>query len=167
MVRATALAAALMVSGAAHAAIEARFVESAPKDRFEFTNAGACALADVEVVVDVSGAAGGVYFDTTASGAGVEVFQPLRMEKGAVTLASAPVRDGDTAFTVRIGALEAGEQAVVSVDVDDRQASGALGQIRVAGSEMAGATIRVTVDGKTASAALGGDNRARIAAGDC
>lgn len=163
----TAIIVTAMMVVTAQASIVAQFRESAPRDLFVFENTGPCAVTDLKVSVDLSGAAGGLYFDTTAAGDGVEVFQPLRMDEGEVELASAPVRDGDTGFTLAIETLEPGDRAVVSVDVDDRMTASALGQIRVTGSEMEGARVHVTFGNHSASAHFGNDNRAIVPTPQC
>jgi hypothetical protein len=61
------LACALALQAApALAQVGVRFVEGAPKDRFEFTNRSACALANTEITLDLSTSPAGLIFDTTS-----------------------------------------------------------------------------------------------------
>lgn len=119
--------------------LQVRFIESAPKDRFEIVNYGTCDAGRFELVLDLSDAAGGLIFDTTGSGAGVEVFQPFEIVRGAISLAPAGVTDGDRSMAILINGLAPGESAAFTIDVDDTKGS-TLGQTRVAGSEIAGGT---------------------------
>ena len=129
----------------AHANLEVRFNESAPKDIFTIENMSECDLTNVLLDIDLSKSAGGLIFDTTATGAGVEVFQPFEVRQGNMTLTSAiNVRDGDSALTVRIHQIAAGASVSFTIDVDDTLPKGELGNIRVSGSEIQGGSVRVT-----------------------
>ncbi|MEM6985429.1 MAG: aggregation factor core [Pseudomonadota bacterium] len=131
-----------MASASVNADIAVRFIESAPKDRFEVHNTTDCLLQDVELAIDLQGSAGKLYFDTTAEGAGVEVFQPFESAQAGLTLASSDkVRDGETSLRVQIAKLEQGAKASFTIDVDDALTDSSLGQIRVADSEMSGAGV--------------------------
>lgn len=124
-------------SVAAFADVKIRFVESAPKDRFVVTNTGNCELQDVVLKVDLTDTRGQLIFDTTESGAGVEVFQPFEQREGDVVLiSSASVSDGDKSLSVRIASLPANEQVSFTIDVDDTLSNSELGQIRVTGAEI-------------------------------
>jgi len=134
-----------------------RFVESAPRDRFELT-VGREDLA--QVTIDLRGSAGKLIFDTAAGGTGVEVFQPLRDEGGAN---ASDVADGAEVITVTLRDAQAGGRAAFSIDVDDRLTSSDLGQIRVTGGEMAGAVATFhTADGRTETAVFDNRNRAQV-----
>ena len=63
----------------ARANVEVVFKESAPKDSFILNNESLCNFQDVLVKIDLSQSTGRLIFDTTASGAGVEVFQPFEI----------------------------------------------------------------------------------------
>lgn len=133
-----------------------RFVESAPRDRFELV-IGQQALS--AVTVDLRGSAGKLIFDTADGGTGVEVFQPLRDEGGT---SAKDVADGAEVLTVALRDAQAGGKAAFSIDVDDRMTSSDLGQIRVTGGEMAGATaIFETTDGQQLRAVFDARNRAQ------
>jgi hypothetical protein len=134
----------------AWADIGVRFIEGAPKDRFEITNLAGCAAVAAEVVIDLSKSAAGLVFDTTGQGAGVEVFQPFELVAGAKALAKMPkVVDGDTQLVLSIQRLAAGQRVVFTIDVDDTVSTRG---ITVSGSEIEGAEVRVHGAGATASA---------------
>ncbi len=135
-----------VITFTASAALEVRFVESAPKDRFTVRNAGACDPGPFELAIDLSPSAGRLIFDTTGSGPGVEVYQPFEVAQGRMRLSTGTsVRDGDDRVSVRVPGLAPGERVAFTIDVDDRLPAGELGQTRVAGSEIAGGIARVTV----------------------
>ncbi|WP_300032440.1 aggregation factor core [uncultured Roseobacter sp.] len=149
----------------AAADISVRFVESAPKDRFVIENTGACALKSAAITLDMAGSAGGLIFDVTGSGAGVEVFQPFDLVAGAEALTELPlVQDGDSALSLSVGTLEPGGQIAFTIDVDDT--SEARG-IMVSGAEITGAAVRVTEGADTRSAAFDAGATATVAAGAC
>ncbi len=122
----------------AAADVNVRFLEGAPKDQFVLTNQG-CDLGAFEVTINLATAPAGLIFDVTGSGAGVEVYQPVEVVAGKVMLSD--VSDGDQSLTLTINGFDTGATATISADLDDTQAAGALGQIRVAGSEIAGASV--------------------------
>ncbi|MEM9604417.1 MAG: hypothetical protein AAGA11_16240 [Pseudomonadota bacterium] len=143
---------AVLASMGAHADVSVRFYEGAPKDRFEVRNESGCDLRKVLVSIDLRESAGRLYFDTTGSGAGVEVYQPFESRGADLVLASAEtVRDGDTALSVRIDAFASGARASFTIDVDDALTDSALGQIRVADSEMSGARVELRARGVPSS----------------
>ncbi|MEO1551505.1 MAG: aggregation factor core [Pseudomonadota bacterium] len=129
----------------ASADLAIRFVESAPKDRFVIVNQGACALGETELTIDLSSSAAGLIFDVTGQGAGVEVFQPLELVAGAdLVRAISDVADGDATVTLTLAQMAPNAQVAFTVDVDDTAPASSLGQIRVAGSEIEGATATLT-----------------------
>ncbi len=134
----------------AAADIAVRFTEGAPKDRFEITNLAACAVVAADLVIDLGASAGGLVFDVTGSGAGVEVFQPFALVAGADALAVLPqVADGDRQIRLAVRSLAAGARIAFTIDVDDTV--GPRG-ITVSDAEITGAEVRVTVAGRTAAA---------------
>lgn len=144
----TTFAAAILAAGATPAAADLAidFIESAPKDRFVIRNAGGCPLGAGTVAIDLAGSLGKLIFDTTGSGAGVEVFQPFELVRGADRVEGATVLgDGDTLVTLRLNGLAAGEVVAFTVDVDDTLAASELGQIRVTGAEIEGAAARAVL----------------------
>jgi hypothetical protein len=151
----------MLCAGAAQAADctgpSLRFVESAPRDRFELV-VGSQALRAVRV--DLRGSAGRLIFDTASGGTGVEVFQPLRDEGGTQ---AGDVADGSEMVRVVLRDAAARTRAAFSIDVDDRLVASDLGQIRVTGGEMAGATaIFEGVDGSRLTAVFDAQNRAQV-----
>ncbi|MEM1313535.1 MAG: aggregation factor core [Pseudomonadota bacterium] len=135
--------AALALAGPAAAQVRVTFQESAPKDRFVLVNEGACAFDALTAEIDLSSAAGGLIFDVTGEGAGVDVFQPLEVAEGDAAPAG-EVRDGDAVLRLALGPLGPGERVVATIDVDDTLRAGPLGQIRVAGSEIAGGRVSLS-----------------------
>lgn len=126
--------------------VEIKFVEGAPKDRFVITNVGSCGLDELTLELDLSPSAGMLIFDTSATGAGVEVFQPFEAEDGnSVQLVADTVDDGDAGLALNIAALGPGDRASFTIDVDDTLPRSDLGQIRVADSEISGAIASITL----------------------
>jgi len=100
--------------------IEVRFDEGAPKDRFSIINMSACDHGPMSIKIDMAPSPYGLIFDVTASGAGVEVFQPLEVVRGEKSLANVPsVRDGDNALTLDLLNLSARQLVAFTIDVDD------------------------------------------------
>lgn len=135
----------------AHANIEVKFVESAPKDSFVIKNIGACTFNELEFEIDLAPSTGKLIFDTTAAGAGVEVFQPFEVKSGEIALASADaVSDGDKSLSVNVSTLEKDDSVSFTIDVDDTLPKSSLGQIRVTGSEIQGATVSIDTNENSA-----------------
>jgi len=134
---------------AAHAELQLTFKEGAPKDRFSIVNVGDCVLGASVMEIDLAGSAAGLIFDTTGRGAGVDVFQPFDVVRGAAHLAetSRPL-DGDTVVRLVLTELAPGDEIVFTIDVDDTLQSSELGQIRVSGAEIAGASVRLSEGNK-------------------
>lgn len=143
-----------VVAFPAFADISVRFQESAPKDRFIIQSD--CAVSEIDMTIDLSGSAGSLIFDVTADGAGVEVFQPVEVQSGAAQMQ--PVVDGDQTLTLRIPAIPVESGVTISADLDDVLTNSSLGQIRVAGSELSGATITILIDGQRETATFEGGN---------
>ncbi|MEM7376350.1 MAG: aggregation factor core [Pseudomonadota bacterium] len=154
---------AILATASAQADVSVWFYEGAPKDRFEVRNESGCDLSNVLVSIDLRDSAGRLYFDTTGAGAGVEVFQPFESRRTDLSLDSAEaVQDGDTALRVRIDALADGARASFTIDVDDALTDSALGQIRVADSEMSGARVELLARGLPAREGQFDGNLARV-----
>jgi len=149
----------------AHADISARFIEGAPKDRFEITSMSDCLVGPVSVSIDLEGSAGGLIFDTTDKGAGVEVFQPFELVKGSDIVTRAPmVLDGDTALSLDLSMMPKGQTVAFTLDVDD---TGGAREITVSGAEIEGAKVILqTAEGAT-SALFGSDARASLEQSGC
>ncbi len=164
-----ALAASLIIASApAFAQLNVKFVESAPKDWFAVTNASDCAVDSMSMDIDLSGSAGKLIFDTTATGAGVEVFQPFEARSGNIELtSSSKVNDGDKRLSVLISDLQPGETASFTIDVDDTLTNSELGMIRVSRSEISGSGIQITVNGEMVSGELNNKGELRLDSGFC
>ncbi|PWQ96515.1 aggregation factor core [Leucothrix arctica] len=135
----------LFLGQTAQANIEVSFIESAPKDRFVINNVGGCALDNLTLDIDLSKSAGRLIFDTTSSGAGVEVFQPFEVREGAIKVTSPEgVKDGDSKLSISIATLPSGKSVSFTIDVDDTLPRSALGNIRVAGSEIENGMVKVS-----------------------
>ena len=154
-----ALVFALCAPLSAMAQIDARFVEGAPKDTFTFVNSG-CALEAATVVLDMTGSAGGLIFDTEGGGAGVEVFQPFESVSGDV--ASVTVSDGADVLSLSVSDWPEGAEISFTIDVDDVLRHGDLGQTQVSGGEIAGAEVRINAGGASGFAVFDNTRRATI-----
>ncbi|MEM9436682.1 MAG: hypothetical protein AAGA15_06540 [Pseudomonadota bacterium] len=112
-------------------------------------NVGACAEGALDIEIDLATAPVGLIFDTTASGAGVEVFQPFEVAAGGDVLAEAILpTDGDTSIQLSLTGLAPGGRFAFTVDVDDTGERSDQGQIRVSDAEIAGASV--SINGETA-----------------
>lgn len=132
----------LVLTSNASANMQIKFVESAPKDWFAVTNNSDCNLSNIKLTFDLTQSQGALIFDTTAAGAGVEVYQPFSVRSGNLELISgADVADGDKTLTILITDLKPTEVASFTIDVDDTLAKSELGNIRVSRSEIAGASV--------------------------
>ncbi|NNE53086.1 MAG: aggregation factor core [Sulfitobacter sp.] len=156
---------ALLCASTASADILVRFDEGAPKDRFSFTNEGACPLPAMELTLDLSTAPAGLIFDVTGSGAGVQVYQPFEIIAGGDLLVGTPtVADGDAAIGLPLRSLATGQTVAFTIDVDD---TGGASETIVSGSEISGARVRASFGGAVSEAAFGPDAQARIAIAAC
>lgn len=166
--RLTPLVLATALATPAFADITVRFVEGAPKDRFVIEAEG-CPVGPHMLTIDLSETAAGLIFDTTATGAGVEVYQPFEIAVGAEHVAhTISVGDGETVIGLAMMGLEDGDQVAFTIDVDDTALSSELGQTRVSDSEILGAEVRMmTSDGKKGSAMFDAEAFARIPVLDC
>lgn len=146
--------------------IQARFIESAPRDRFVFENKSSVPAEIVSLNLNLQPSAGRLIFDTESGGTGVEVFQLFRGEDGDAELSAAPVvKDGDDRLALAFKSFGSGQTYRFSIDVDDQLTNSDLGQIRVSGGEMQGAQLTVTtVEGSIYSAVFDAGNRARLTA---
>ncbi len=161
----SALAFALAMSTPALADLQVQFDEGAPKDRFTISNVGDCALGATLVSIDLSGSPYGLIFDTTGSGAGVQVFQPFELTSGKSKLASIPtVKDGQNKITLDLLGLEPQESVSFTIDVDDTVNNR---EITVADAEIVGAKIVAKTAGRTSQAAFQKDAKATVKSVAC
>lgn len=162
-------ASVLLCSQLAHANVEVNFVESAPKDRFVIENVGKCDLDNVTVDIDLTQSAGRLIFDTTSSGAGVEVFQPFEIGEGDLKLVSSvDVKDGDTGLSINVVSIQPGKSVSFTIDVDDTLTSSELGMIRVTGAEIENAQVSLRLgDDQPVTAAFNGQSKALVVLPPC
>ena len=149
--------------------IVVNFIESAPKDRFVVKNTGRCALKDFTLKIDLSQSDGRLIFDTTATGAGVDVFQPFEVGEGAIELVSSEiVSDGDVDLSVSIGSLAPEKSVSFTIDVDDTLPQSELGKTRVAGREIKNASVEfIRGEQKPVTAVFGADSKAIVSLASC
>lgn len=163
-----ALSACFMAGNTAYADVEVTFIESAPKDRFILANTGDCSLKDIKVDLDLSKSVGQLIFDTTASGAGVEVFQPFEVRTGELTLASMnDIKDGDSTLSLRIASIEPSNSVSFTIDVDDTLKQSELGNIRVSGSEITDGSVTLITQKSTSSATFNRYGKAVLSVQGC
>ncbi len=149
----------------ASADLKVTFDEGAPKDRFTFQNESSCAIRSSILTLDLSGSAAGLIFDVTASGAGVQVFQPLEMVSGEEFLAEIPsVKDGDNVVSFQLTEFPARSRLSFTIDVDDTKGGR---EITVADSEIEGATVLLSDGVKTVEQAFGSDAQLVIKTNPC
>lgn len=156
---------AVLMSGEAFADIVVEFDEGAPKDRFTIVNAGDCPLNDVTVTIDLGASASGLIFDVTASGAGVQVFQPLELVSGRDMLGEVPrIGDGDNSIALPVASFAPGAEIAFTIDVDDTVGTR---EITVSGAEIEGAKATVVQGAETTEATFGADAIARLRLDGC
>ncbi len=160
------LSSATAVGAANQTTLLVTFSESAPKDSFTITNAGNCKINELELRIDLASSKGGLIFDPTGSGAGVQVFQPLEVTTGQSYISAvSKVSDGGRDVDLRLNSFVPGAEVSFTVDVDDtlpRERS-ELGQTRVSDAEISGALIYSKADnGASAKATFGADATAQI-----
>lgn len=144
------ISAGLCLAATATADINITFVESAPKDWFSISNSGGCTIGEIVATFDLRETSGKLIFDTTAAGAGVEVFQPFAVRQGNISLVNTErVEDGATSLTVLVKSLEPGTQASFTIDVDDTLKDSELGMIRVTDAEISGGAVSLNIDQTT------------------
>ena len=137
--------------------LQVRFIEGAPVDRFVISNGADEAYPLTQVAFDLTASQGRLIFDTKSGGAGVEVFQPFVSDVAQVN-----VRDGATGLRIPMDGLDAGASVSFTIDVDDQLTTSELGQIRVSGSEIAGAQVVFAMNGRPYLATFDDQNVARI-----
>lgn len=158
-------AACALLAGPAFADLQVTFDEGAPKDRFTVQTVGGCGLGPSDIRIDLSGSAAGLVFDVTASGAGVEVFQPFELTAGASNLTSVPmVTDGQTEVVLPVSGLTDSDAISFTIDVDDTMGGR---EITVSRAEISGARVEVSMAGKTYRGTFGDDAVARVAVPGC
>lgn len=160
----------LVALSAAPAAAEVlvSFRDGAPVDRFTIEHAGSCDLGEATIVIDLTESAGGLIFDVTAQGAGVNVSQPLSVAAGASIIDDiTPVSDGDRRLEINVTALAVGARIELTVDLDDTRTTAGYGATRVSGPEMSGARAALVIRGREIDARFDATGAARIPASGC
>ncbi len=160
---------AVLVGRPVAADIAVSFIKSAPKDRFVITNTSECELKNLALEIDLSASSGQLIFDTTATGAGVEVFQPFEAsENGIKLVSSAAVADGDTGLSLVIESLLPGQTVSFTIDVDDTLPVSELGKTRVSGAEINGGLVRIRLrEHKAVTGTFGLDSKALVVLPPC
>ncbi|MDP2493054.1 aggregation factor core [Shimia thalassica] len=159
------LTAACLLASPSLADLHVEFVEGAPKDRFVVTNTGNCPIDAAMVTIDLSGSQGGLIFDVTGAGSGVEVFQPFEVVLGGDHMVQLPnVKDGDQVVSLQLENLDQNGSVAFTIDVDDT--AGAR-EITVSRSEMKGATVSAKVGANNYSAVIGDTPKVTVKTGDC
>jgi hypothetical protein len=132
------------------------FQDGAPKDRFTITQTAPCPTGPASLVIDLGTAPAGLIFDTTATGAGVDVYQPFEWVAAPAGTATAPrVKDGDTVLALDLPDLTPQVPLIFTIDLDDTTSNR---QITVSGAEVAGATVTLTTTGGGSQSGVFGTN---------
>lgn len=143
--------------------VEVRFFEGAPKDRFQIENIGSCALGESIINLDLTQSVGKLVFDTTASGVGVEVFQPFEVVEGEIELVDGEtVVDGEALLSIRVDGLPPGASVGFTIDVDDTLEDSELGMIQVTDSEIEGGIVTISNSGLASTSGQFEANRASL-----
>lgn len=146
----------LFLTTPAKADIVARFTEGAPKDVFTIRNTDTCGTGPIGVTIDLTDAAGDLYFDTTAQGVGISVYQPFELVGGEdYVTAVTPVADGARIFTLEVNDLPPSAMITITTDVDDALPESASGQTIVEGGEILGARVLIVPRFDTPPLAVG------------
>lgn len=150
---------------AANAEVTVTFRDGAPKDRFTITQNAACATGPATLKIDLATAPAGLIFDTTGSGAGVEVFQPFEWVSAPSSAAAVPeVGDGDTTLELDLDDLKPQIPLIFTIDLDDTTSTR---QITVSGSEVAGAQVTLTAGNIISTGTFDASGTATIATSAC
>ncbi|MEM9146331.1 MAG: hypothetical protein AAGC57_09045 [Pseudomonadota bacterium] len=123
---------------------EISYADESPADVLVLRNTGDPEWRIQTAEILLQGSAGRLIFDTRPGGPGSQTAQPFRPGAGDAVLANPPdLADGAEALTLSFERFPAGARFVFTTDLDDR-VSGAYAGTRVAGAEIAGATLEVT-----------------------
>ena len=158
--------------------LESRFIESAPRDSFVFSNQSNKAWNIVTIQIDMDQSVGKLIFDTIDGGDGVEVYQPFRVSEshgasGGAKLRSMPTpSDGDQNIVLNFSHFPQESSFSFTIDVDDQLTESELGQIRVSDGEIAGSVLSVTIDvpgaeNVTLKGIYNNNSSVRITSNDC
>lgn len=155
----------LFLAQPAYADLSAQFDEGAPKDRFTFTNIGACAITNATLTLDLSTSDSGLIFDVTDQGAGVEVFQPFELIKGGDAISGQPnVLDGDAQIVFSIRSLMPQKAISFTIDVDDTTGGR---EITVSDGEIKGASVMLEQNSTLHTATFVDSSRTKVKLNAC
>ncbi|QIE43108.1 aggregation factor core (plasmid) [Rhodobacteraceae bacterium SC52] len=164
-VRGVVVALSLSAATSAQADLLVTFTEGAPKDSFRILNTGNCTLKDVKIVVDLSTSVGGLIFDVTEQGEGVEVFQPFDLTQGSDALISTPtVSDGQSVVEFDVSEFREGRAIAFTIDVDDTIGTR---QITVSGSEIEGGMVSLVKGNTVQSGTFSANAKAEVQLSGC
>ncbi|MDN2663140.1 hypothetical protein OW492_07085 [Psychromonas sp. 14N.309.X.WAT.B.A12] len=157
-----------ITSVGAFANIQIQFRDGAPKDKFSISNNSKCNIQEMALNIDLTNSVGRLIFDTTASGQGVEVFQPFEVTSGNISLHSGnKVNDGDKQLPLWVS-MNANEVLIFTIDVDDTLSNSELGNIRVTSSEIAKGNVSATIKGnETIRATFDNNGKAVLTLAGC
>lgn len=126
--------------------VEVEFREGAPKDRFIITNTSQGDWQIEALAIDLVPSSGSLIFDTVPGGAGIDVAQPFQAGRGDVRLLTVtPAPDGARMLSLTFADFTRARSFDFTIDLDDQLVMSATGQTRIEGSEIAGASITVTM----------------------
>jgi len=124
------------------AAIQGRFIEGAPKDRFVFSNHSGGNWSINKITLDLTESIGDLIFDTADGGTGVEVFQPFQADEQTVALTNVQLPgDGGQTMVLEFADFIPGSNFNFTIDLDDQLLDSALGQIRITSDEIQSAIV--------------------------
>ncbi len=118
--------------------VHVSFRDGNPHDRFFIHNASCANLTGI-LTIDLRNSANGVLIDTIRGGPGTKDPMPVAVERGNIKLA--PVADGDQELVVYLAGMQPGEQAVVTLDLDDTAGWLSAPRVSVDGHEVEGALV--------------------------
>lgn len=154
-----------LAASTAQADLVVTFRDGAPKDLFTLTNTGSCVTDPFDVTLDLSPAPAGLIFDITASGQGVEVYQPFELTSGdALLRGTSEVTDGDQTLLLSLTHLAPGDGLSFTIDLDD---TGGGSEIIVSGAEIAGAVVEVSTGGALFRGTFDASGEAVVQLDDC
>ncbi len=157
MLRTLTICTATLLATSSYADVSVAFRDGAPKDRITLTNEG-CDLSNATLTIDLTATPAGLIFDVTSAGAGVEVFQPVEVTAGTISVR--PVVDGAQVLVMDIPSFPKGSVFSLTADLDDTVSNR---QITVNGSEMIGASVSLVMADGIKTAPFGSDGTATLA----
>lgn len=131
-----------------------------PWDQVVLHNTGNCKASTGTLSIDFSGAKGRFLIDTAYGGPGTKDPMPVKVLSGLITVA--PVADGARTLTIRIGAIPAGERAVVGLDLDNEQGFWNWQRVEIDSQGLAGTTLDYRSGTFTAQAQFSDSGVARL-----